>query len=76
MKIPSIVYNIGLVFILFIILTPGLLLSIPASNNEDKFSPYINFTSNEVTLTSSIVHSAVFCLLYFSISSLNFFKER
>ena len=75
-NVPPLFKNIILAFILFIVLSPGLLLSIPASNDKDSFSPYINFTSYEVGPISSIVHAFVFCLLYFSISSHNFFKER
>lgn len=70
MKIPSLIYNIALAFILFIVLSPGLLLSIPASNDKDSLSPYINFRSYEVGPVSSIVHAFVFCLFYFGISSL------
>jgi hypothetical protein len=73
MKIPTIIYYIIYIiyaFILFIVLSPGLLLNIPASNDIGSFSPYINFRSNEVTLESSIVHAFVFCLLFFGVKYL------
>ena len=63
-KIPLIVYNIGLALILFIGLSPGLLLNIPGLNDE-----YISWRSDKVTFPSVIIHAFVFCLLYFSISS-------
>ncbi len=63
-NISSIVYNIALALILFIVLSPGLLLNIPGLNDD-----YISWRSDKVTLESSIVHAVVFCLLYFSISS-------
>ena len=68
-KIPPIFYNIALAFISFIIFSPGLLLSIPASNDKGDLSPYINFTSREVRVSASFVHAFVFCLVYFGLSS-------
>ena len=61
----SIILYIVIAFILFIILTPGLLLNIPGLNDE-----YVSWRSNKVTLESSIVHAGVFCLLFFGIPHL------
>ena len=61
----SIILYIVIAFILFIILSPGLLLNIPGLSGE-----YISWRSNKVTLESSIVHAGVFCLLLFGVSHL------
>ncbi|CAM6111824.1 unnamed protein product [Calypogeia fissa] len=53
--------SLAIAVILFIILSPGLLLQIPGDERP------VEFTNNRTSLSSIIVHAIVFAILFFAL---------
>ena len=63
--------NIVVAFSLYILLSPGLVLNIPAvqdSDSEYSFPPIFSVFSGKNTPISTVAHAVVFCVLYFLVA--------